>query len=359
MHVRVLPELRSQQVKEGHQMTACHVLYFGENFDLGDTEIPATYERVGVARGMMALFHSRSRVLEIPEPLWVRFLPVSILLVMAWKLGGLAQRIPRFVVCYAIENNNVDDLIFGPRRVPKVVRSFARRVLANYVSRTYDRVAFGTEGARVSYQPLIGNSRLATIVTVELPTASAFSVGSTVPDGAVFVGQLEPRKGLKELMLSWPQVETMRPAARLTIVGDGAMRAEVSRWCSESPITRQFMGRLEHDDIPAVLAVNAVLVAPSIRWKRWREQVGLPISEALSMGLTVVTSDETGLAPWLVAQGHTVIAAHQLSTLLASAILKALSAPLARTQVLASLPTTAPRRESDLWMHAVDDHAHK
>ncbi len=69
-------------------------------------------------------------------------------------------------------------------------------------------------------------------------------------------------------------------------------------------------------------------------------------------GLTVVTTTETGLAPWLRAHGHHVLTAPPSPDALAKALVDALAQPLPRAQVLASLPAVSARLEADRWLHA-------
>jgi glycosyltransferase involved in cell wall biosynthesis len=95
----------------------------------------------------------------------------------------------------------------------------------------------------------------------------------------------------------------------------------------------------------------SILVAPSLREGRWREQVGNPILEALATGTTVVTTTETGIADWLLDHGHHVIRPAHLRERLGPAIIDALQQPLPIDRVLASLPTEDGRALADAWLH--------
>lgn len=357
VHIRILPELRSAQIERGFVTTPCRVLYFGKNFDLGATKIPSNYERVNLWRACLALFSSRTTVLETAEPLWVRFLPTNMALIAAWKLGGLVRRTRRFTVCFAIENNDVDDVLFGQVRASSGLRRFARTLLSFWIKRTFDRIAFGTDGAEQTYGSLALDSRTSTQVWVDLPARQQVMLPGSDGANAIFVGQLEARKGLYELMAQWPSVEANIASAKLTIVGDGELNDVVRSWCDVVPSRRIMIGRLEHSLVLGVIAKNSVLVAPSIRSGRWREQIGLPIVEALSLGLTIVTTDETGLAPWLAEQGHTVLSAETLAETLATSVSAALAEPLDRNRVLSSLPAVAERIRSDVWIHSIAENA--
>ena len=82
----------------------------------------------------------------------------------------------------------------------------------------------------------------------------------------------------------------------------------------------------------------------------WREQVGLPLVEALSYGCTVVTTNETGLAGWLADHGHQVVPGAAATAELAAAVVRALRAPLTVGAVLASLPAEDGRLAADRWL---------
>ncbi len=156
---------------------------------------------------------------------------------------------------------------------------------------------------------------------------------------ALFVGELDDRKGILDVMSAWPSVEDAMPEAVLTVVGGGQYAELVQRWCAERPGTRVFCGFLSHEDTGRHFTDAAVLLAPSRRSGRWREQIGLPVVEALSAGLTVVTTDETGLAHWLLGEGHTVLPEKELGSQLGVAITDALRSPISRDKVLESLPS--------------------
>ena len=352
--LRVIPELRAQQVLESLDMTPCQVMYFGENYDLGSARIPPNFVKVGLGRAVFTLLLSEADVLEVPEPLWLRFLPKNVVLLLAWRIGCLTTGKPRYTVTYAIENNDLDTLVGGGKKVPRwFVRAFST-ILGRFMSVMFTRIAFGSDAARATYARLALRPTVVTRLFEELPVAQV--LGREVPPahayGVVFVGRLEERKGVRELMTAWPEVEAIVPAAVLTLLGNGVLQEDVFVWANARPASRRALGRIEHDQVGSIVAANSVLVAPSIPWGRWKEQIGLPIVEGLSHGLTIVTSTETGVATWLRANGHQVVETADLEKCLGPAILNALTNPLARESVRRSLPETDRRTDADRWLHA-------
>jgi glycosyltransferase involved in cell wall biosynthesis len=79
----------------------------------------------------------------------------------------------------------------------------------------------------------------------------------------------------------------------------------------------------------------------------------LPIGEALAHGLTVVTTNETGLATWLADNGHTVIDEKHVATELGDAIVTALKNQLQPSAVETALPSIPGRIEADKWLHTL------
>jgi glycosyltransferase involved in cell wall biosynthesis len=61
-----------------------------------------------------------------------------------------------------------------------------------------------------------------------------------------------------------------------------------------------------HDDVPAWLSAMDVLSAPSWTTKRWREQFGRMLVEAMACGVTVVASN-SGEMPFVVGDAGVIV----------------------------------------------------
>ncbi len=140
------------------------------------------------------------------------------------------------------------------------------------------------------------------------------------PDGTPMVGvvaRLEPEKGHTTLLEAWPAVLSAVPAARLLIVGEGSLAAQLEDQAEALGLlgepcigdacvgTRHarpgaavvFTGRRE--DVPAVTAALDVAVLPS-----YREAQGLVILEAMALARPVVATDVGGI-PEMIEDGVT------------------------------------------------------
>lgn len=352
--IRIRPELRAEHVEGAAHMLPALTLYFTEKYDLGTSQVPDEFQRVTLLGSLRVLALSDASVLEVPEPLWLRFFPQNAALLAVWKISGFVRRKRRVSVTYAIENNALSNLLWPSGSSHPIAEKLAGIALGAFIGLALDRIAFGSAASKALYQSLGGVRRVPHALIEELPGKHAVKapVRDNTRPRAIFVGILDDRKGVLDLMKAWPAVERSLPDAVVRVVGDGKHSAEVSRWCGERPDSRIFEGFLQHDEIPKLLAESDVIVAPSRRAGRWREQIGLPIIEGLSLGLTVVTTDETGLANWLRETGHWVIPESAVGQELSGYLTHALRAPLSPEQVIASLPDIPGRVAADAWLHA-------
>lgn len=128
--------------------------------------------------------------------------------------------------------------------------------------------------------------------------AAAFATATALPELAdperpllLFVGRLEPRKGLDVLIRAFLRLRASRPRVRLCVVGDGPERAR----CQEliPPSIRPdalFVGSVAAAELPRYHASADVLVAPATGG----ESFGIVLLEAMASGLPVVASDIPG-----------------------------------------------------------------
>ncbi|NKY64414.1 glycosyltransferase family 4 protein [Gordonia rubripertincta] len=165
----------------------------------------------------------------------------------------------------------------------------------------------------------------------------------------VFLGAFELRKGIDTVMDAWREID-VSANAKLIFIGKGDLSEQVSRYCQETATACVCIDP-PRDDIYAALAEASVLVLPSRTSTDWREQVGLPIVEALSMGCEIVTSDSTGLADWLREHDHFVLPSDASASDYSRAIVGALDRSCRAVSILDSLPRDHDGRElADRWM---------
>ena len=156
------------------------------------------------------------------------------------------------------------------------------------------------------------------------PNATADSVTDSDVPVVLFVGQLEERKGVAELInviTSWDGPDT-----EFWFVGDGSLSDAVSELATSSNRVKYF-GFVSDEQRLAALYANAdVFTLPSYRVDGWEELFGIVIIEAFASGLPVVSTDcigpteiiEDGETGYVVPQHDTEQLADRLTKLTSS-----------------------------------------
>lgn len=328
------------------------VLYSERRYDF-DAALAARVgaRRVGIAGAFWYTLRHDIDVLEVAEPLLVRAAPRSFAAICGARLRSRLRRTDLAVVAYAIENK---DPLDGIRTLPVRARLKlrAQHLFVRRVWRSLDRVAFGTSQAQQLSARLLGagSSRTEQRLVPALPVAEDVTDAERTREPVItFLGEFSERKGFPHLLEAWPAVRKAVPAARLVLIGkgDGAVAAK-ELGATDTAV------RVEIDPprplIFDLLRTTKVLALPSQPRPRWREQVGLPIVEGLGSGCLVVTSSETGLAEWLEAHGHAVVADPGDVDGLARAVIDSLRSTRTPGEVLADLPSRDGRAEAERWI---------
>lgn len=107
----------------------------------------------------------------------------------------------------------------------------------------------------------------------------------------LFSGSLIHRKGVDLLVSAFLRLAQERSDVRLTIMGDGEMKASLGTALQPVSSLVYFAGFRDWDDLPAAYASADVLCVPS-RYDGW----GLVVPEGLAAGLPVIASNRTGAA---------------------------------------------------------------
>jgi colanic acid/amylovoran biosynthesis glycosyltransferase len=117
---------------------------------------------------------------------------------------------------------------------------------------------------------------------------AAYSDGSHV----VAVGRLVEKKGFGVLV----EAAASLPEVRVTIVGDGPLRAQLEEQIVSLGASVELVGARSAAEIRALLDGAALLAAPCIVAADGdRDTMPVVVKEALAMGVPVVASDEVGL----------------------------------------------------------------
>jgi len=170
------------------------------------------------------------------------------------------------------------------------VRAAVKRAHALLVpsrSTAEDLIERGADPARVHVTPLAPSLS----VRAEDPAAAVARLGVPEPY-LLFVGTLEPRKNLIRLIRAYRQVAPDVPHALVLAGGDGWHGAELEEELARAGPGRIVRtGRVEAADLDALYRRAAAFVYPSLY-----EGFGLPVLDAMSRGVPVVTSNTSSLA---------------------------------------------------------------
>jgi len=130
-------------------------------------------------------------------------------------------------------------------------------------------------------------------------------IGSTAEEGApphrrdlLYLGRLEPRKGIDRLLRAWPAIHARHPTRRLHLVGDDP-------WGIAGAVSLPGIhhhGRLDEAGLLQLKASCLIQVVPS----RY-ESFGLVVLEAWRDGLAVVASDG-GALPEVIGDAGVLVA---------------------------------------------------
>ena len=113
---------------------------------------------------------------------------------------------------------------------------------------------------------------------------------------------LETRYGIGFVIEAMERVIDSVPDAKLIIAGDGTLRADLERLAAKSPADIRFIGKIDHDALPAHMAAAALIINPTIV----EESFGVVVLEAQAVGRPVV-STRVGAVSDVCIEGQTAL----------------------------------------------------
>ena len=107
----------------------------------------------------------------------------------------------------------------------------------------------------------------------------------------LFVGRLEKRKGLGDLLRAYELMQPRMPKSRLIVVGDGPLRGKVESFISRHRLPNVVMAGFVPDTVlPRYYASADIFCAPATG----AESFGIVLLEAMASGLPVVATEVEG-----------------------------------------------------------------
>lgn len=220
-----------------------------------------------------------------------------------------------------------DPTHFTPRGVRfferglRITREEAAAVIVPSHATRDDCVAAGIDGGRVHVVP--HGVRPPTVTPDEVARFQE-RFGLSRRPYVLWVGTREPRKNLPALVAAFGEAVTRGADVDLVLVGPDGWGPERARLTEAQDDRIRVLGRLSGTDLEAAYAGAHVFCYPSLR-----EGYGMPVTEAMSHGIPVVTSG--GTATEEAAGGAALLVDPRDEADLARALLEATEEPAQRT----------------------------
>lgn len=150
----------------------------------------------------------------------------------------------------------------------------------------------------------VDNKRIRARYESSLPGRTTLRKKWHIPEAKfcfLYVGKLEPKKRILDLLEALQTAMRSRPDLHLLVIGAGELAEEAKARSDASSLPVTYAGFLNQTELPDAYAAGDCLVLPSDCGETW----GLVVNEAMACGLPAVVSDRVGCGPDLVEQGAT------------------------------------------------------
>ncbi len=211
-----------------------------------------------------------------------------------------------------------DPLAWALRRVGQY---FNRRIAANVVP----------SHAPLAQWRAAGAAPLPMILPPTLDLGSWRTAAQTTPRAdrfrAVYMGRLEPRKGVSVMLAAWKILHAAHPDAALVIAGSGPDEAALRQQVRNNAIGGvTFAPPPDDADARALIAGADVFVAPALHG----ESFGLVLLEAMAAGTVPVAAANDGFATVMTGAGQDLLVPPGDVDALAASLLKLAQSPTLR-----------------------------
>jgi phosphatidylinositol alpha-mannosyltransferase len=158
----------------------------------------------------------------------------------------------------------------------------------------------------------------------------------------LFLGRLDPRNGLDQVLSAMPRILAAFPRAELVVAGDGPLRPVYEGRARALGTSVRFVGRV-YDERPALYGAADLYLCPTNK-----ASFGITLLEAMACGTPIVGSDISGFRE-LVHGGKTLLVPPDDPAAWADAVIRLIQDPARRAEMSAwGLGTAAQYSWSDV-----------
>ncbi len=217
--------------------------------------------------------------------------------------------------------------------------------------RRVDRRVAVSQAARHSAKGRLGKGDVKILPNgVEVDRFATAAPARDVPAGRklLFVGRLEPRKGLPFAMRAFTQLATRYPDLSLIVVGDGPERDAMAMVPEPLRARVHMMGKVSYEALPTYHRAADIFISPATG----AESFGIVLVEAMAAGLPIVASNIPGYREVARDGREAVLVTPSDADALASGIAQLLDNPSLAAQLGAN---GAQRAQGYAWEHIIDE----
>jgi phosphatidylinositol alpha-mannosyltransferase len=140
----------------------------------------------------------------------------------------------------------------------------------------------------------------------------------------LFLGRLDPRNGLENVLTAMPMILKRYPGARLVVVGDGPLRGHYQSRAAGLGASVEFVGQV-NGDRPRYYAEADLYLCPSTK-----ASFGITLLEAMACGTPMIVSDITGFRELIDGGREAVLVSPDDPAALAQAVVDLIGDPQRR-----------------------------
>lgn len=287
-----------------------YLVHAGRTWNLGGTQIDSTWLDSGTLESLRTFIKQfNPDVIHFHTP-WTPFLSVQVLIAVK-QLANDGVVKPRFIATF---HDTPTESGIG-----KLIGAFVMPFAARYFMRVFDHVIAVSE-PQSRYLTRFSTQKVSIIPNgIHIPSNIDAPSGffSIKGDYLLFLGRLEHRKGLFEMIRAFEMILQKHPDIGLVIAGDGPLKAEAMEYIRHRKLVNiQLLGRVTEPEKWALLRGAKIYVSPAL----YGESFGIVLLEAMGVGTPTIGYGNPGYRSIVAGTLDTYFPPPGKTQLLASAI---------------------------------------